>query len=85
MRHCERDESGKHGGANRVTLYGGNVNTDERKMTLLRRTVIPVLLESTNKAHILSTCGSLVKSLADSGVSSENDSSERKRPGPAKT
>ena len=84
MRHCERDESGEHGRAKRITLLM-NVTTDERDDVFLGRTVAPVLLVSINKAHIPSTCGSLAKSLTLSGIFSENDSRERKRPGPTET
>jgi hypothetical protein len=62
-----------------------NVTTDKQENIFLGRTVAPVLLGSINKAHILSTCGSLAKSLTLSGVFSENDSRERKRPGPMET
>lgn len=62
-----------------------NVITDKQENNFLGHTVAPVLLGSINKAHILSTCGSLAKSLTLSGVFSENDSRERKRPGPMET
>ena len=85
MCHCERDESCEHGRANRVTLRGEWSNLSDAHDTVRKPTSTPVRLGSISRAHILSTCGSLEKSLALSGTSSVNDISGRNKPVPVAT
>ena len=64
---------------------GCDVNFRVARNNVRGPTLTPVRLGSISRAHILSTWGSLEKSLAFSGTSSGNEISERNRPVPAAT